>query len=259
MAQGGSDPTELYSGQGIVSYSERNELGRPTGGFIDLGNCSKLETKATVERVEHTESRTGSNFTDAVFEKSQKVEFNGTFDSFSAENLNLYLYGSTIKTASATVTDEEVIGIYGRKAALSKMVTTFTSLTNAAGSTTYVEGTDYTIDPRTGMLTFPSAGAAFADGDSLRANYTSAAERSTAAFTQLNTYKYLRFDGLNRASDGKPVVIEVYKGRFDPSEMLDIINEEFAEYVLNGMALYDNCHADDSAYGGFMRVRVKDE
>ena len=258
MSQGGSDPTELYSGQGIVTYAERNELGRPVGGFIDLGNCSKLETKASVERVEHQESRTGSNFTDAVFEKNQKVEFNGTFDSFSAENLNLYLYGSTNKIASTTVTDEEITAVYGRKVALENMVSSFTSLTDATGTTTYTEGTDYTIDPRTGMLTFPNTGAAFADGDSLRANYTSAAERRSTAFTQLNTYKYLRFDGLNRASDGKPVVIEVYKARFDPAEMLDIINEEFAEYVLNGMALYDACHADNTAYGGFMRVRVKD-
>ena len=42
--------TEYYSGQGHFHYSERDSLGKPVGGFINLGNCSKLETKISVER-----------------------------------------------------------------------------------------------------------------------------------------------------------------------------------------------------------------
>lgn len=256
MSQANTDPTLLFSGQGIVSIAERTDLGRPKG-FIDLGNVSQLEFSPKVERVPHKESRTGNNFTDKVFEKANEVEVSMTCDSIATENLKLYLYGSDTTLATATITDEEIIAYLGKSVALARMnPTTFTSLTNDGGVTTYVEGTDYTIDLRTGVLKL-SATASFAEGDILRANYDAGAEDIVAAFTELNSDRYLRFDGLNRASDGKEVVIEAYKVRLDPSEMIPVINEEFGEYALKGMALYDTCWADQSAYGGFFRIRVK--
>ncbi|MDJ0900251.1 MAG: hypothetical protein QNJ55_15715 [Xenococcus sp. MO_188.B8] len=246
---------EYYSGQGSVNYSERDSLGKPVGGLIDLGNCSKLETKITVERVEHNESQTGRGAVDATFEKAQKVEINATFDEFKRENLDLYVYGQSQELVGATVTGEEIIGHLGKKAALARMPASFSSLTNVGGATTYDE-TDYSVDLNTGLISF-APDASFTDGDTLEANYQAAAERITTAFTKLNTYRWLRFDGLNRGSDNVPVVIEIYKARFDPAEMMDLINEEFAEYNLNGTALYDRCYADNSLYGGFMRIRVK--
>ena len=247
--------TEYYSGQGHVSYSERDSLGKPTGGLIDLGNCSKLETKISVDRVEHNESQTGRNAVDATFEKGQKVEINATFDEFKRENLDLYIYGESQELAGATVTGEDVIGYLGKKAALERMPILFTSLIKKVGGAALKED-DYTIDLNTGLISF-ATDADFADGDTLEANYQAAAERITTAFTKLNRYRWLRFDGLNRGSDNVPVVIEIYKARFDPTEMMDLINEEFAEYSLNGTAVYDRAYADDSLYGGFMRIRVK--
>ena len=190
-----------------------------------------------------------------MFEKGQKVEINATFDEFKQENLDLYIYGQSQQLIGATVTGEEIVGHLGKSAALSRMPASFNSLTDVGGGTTYSD-TDYSIDLGTGLLSF-APDASFADGDTLEANYQAAAERITTAFTKLNTYRWLRFDGLNRGSDNVPVVIEIYKARFDPAEMMDIINEEYAEYSLNGMALYDRFYADDSLYGGFMRIRVK--
>ena len=253
MAQ--SDPTLLFSGQGVVQIADRTELGRPKG-FLDIGNVSALEFEPQVEREEHKESRTGSNFVDAVFEHSQSVNVTMTCDSFDIENLKLYLYGTSEAIAASTITDEAIIAYPGRKVALASMnPLTFTSLTDDGGTTTYTEGTDYAVNLKTGMLTLPST-ASFSEGDILRANYSAGAENLAAAFTRLNTYLYLRFDGLNRASDGKEVVIEAYRVRFDPSQ-LPVINESFAEYELSGMALYDNLNADNSQYGGFMRIRTK--
>ena len=246
--------TEYYSGQGNVYYSERDSLGKPTGGLIDLGNCSKLETKITVERVEHNESQTGRGAVDATFEKAQKVEINATFDEFKPENLALYLHGQSQKLAAASVTAEEIVGYLGKKVPLKRMPTSFSYLTQTNGIK--LKGTDYSVDLNSGLISF-SEDAGFSNGTILRANYQAAAERITTAFTKLNTYRWLRFDGLNRGSDNKPVVIEIYKARFEPSEIMDLINEEFAEYNLNGTAVYDRAYADNSLYGGFMRIRVK--
>lgn len=245
-----AEQTEYYSGQGQVTYAERNELGRPEGGLIFLGDCSQLETKVTVDRKEHNESQTGRGAVDAVFETAQKVEFNGTFGGFDSKNLDLYLYGSSQELESAVITGEEIIAYRGRRVPLSRMPITFDSL----GS--LVEGEDYLIDLGTGMIRFPET-SSVTDETVYTVNYEAAPERLTTAFTTPNTYKYLRFDGLNRGSDNVPVIIEVYRARFDPAEMLALINEEFAEYTLNGTALYDAVNDVDPIYGGFMRVRVK--
>lgn len=247
--------TELYSGQGKVSIARRNELGRPDdNGFTFLGNCPRLVTNAEVEVVKHNESQTGKNAVDARFEKTQQIMIESTFDEIVKEAMERYLYGTTTEVAAATITAEAVKAKLGASVPVAQIPDTFTSLTDVGATTTYTEGTDYIISP-TGMISFPATGSAITDGQSLEANYTAKAERLTTAFTASNESFYLRFDGLNRAKDDAPVVIEMYKVRFDPSS-LEAINEEFAEYELAGDVLYDDCHADNALYGGFMRVRL---
>ena len=247
--------TELYSGQGRVSLARRNALGRPDDdGFIFLGNCPKLMTQAEVEVVKHNESQSGKNAVDARFEKAQEVMIESTFDEIRRETLNRYLYGTTQDVLAATITAEAIKAKLGREVPISQIPDNFTSLTDVGGTTTYVLGTDYSISP-TGMITFPETGSAITDGQDLEANYSAKAERITTAFTASNESFYLRFDGLNRASDDAPVVIEMYKTRFDPTS-LEAINDEFAEYELKGDVLYDACNASNNLYGGFMRVRL---
>ena len=247
-----AEVTEYYSGQGQVTYSERDGLtGLPTGGFIFLGDCSTLETKITVERKEHMEHQTGKNSVDAIFESAQKCEFNGTFGGFDSKNLNLYIYGTSQELVAATITGESiVVPALGTRVPLARMPVSAPTITGATA------GEDYIADLGTGMLLIPE-GSSLTPGNTITANYSAAAERLTTAFTQDNKYRYLRFDGLNRASDNKPVIVEVYKGRFDPAEMLALINDDFNEFTLNGTALYDPLYAADAQYGGFLRVRVK--
>lgn len=247
--------TELYSGQGRVSIARRTELGRPDDdGFVFLGNCSKLMTQAEVEVVKHKESQTGKNAVDNRFEKAQEVMIESTFDEIIRDAIERYLYGTTQDITAATVTAEAIKAKLGREVPISQIPETFTSLTDVGGATTYVLGTDYLISP-TGMISFPNAGTSITDGQDLEANYDAKAERLTTAFTASNESFYLRFDGLNRASDDSPVVIEMYKTRFDPSS-LEAINDEYAEYELKGDVLYDACNAEKDLYGGFMRIRV---
>lgn len=247
--------TELYSGQGRVSIARRTELGRPDDdGFTFLGNCSKLMTNAEVEVVKHKENQTGKNAVDNRFEKAQEVMIESTFDEIIPEALDRYLYGTTVDVAASTVTAEPIKAKLGREVPVAQIPDNFVSLTDVGGVTTYVDGTDYIIS-NTGMISFPATGSAITDGQDLEANYNAKAERLTTAFTNSNESFYLRFDGLNRASDDAPVVIEMYKTRFDPASV-EAINDEYAEYELKGDVLYDACNADKDLYGGFMRIRV---
>lgn len=140
----GSDPTKLYRGQGIVLVADRDSAGRPTG-FTDMGNCPELTLSPTIERIEHEESRTGRNFKDAYIERMTRVTGTMTLESITKENLVRYFYGTTTAVAGATVSNEVVNGYKGKEMPLEQMnITTFTSLTDAAGTTTYTKdpGTD---------------------------------------------------------------------------------------------------------------------
>lgn len=140
----GSDPTRLFSGQGIVYLADRSASGQPTG-FIDMGNCSDLQLSPAIQRIEHEESRTGRNFKDAFIEKTTEVKGQMTLDSVAKENLQRYLYASNSQYSGATIVNEVVNGYLGKSSILQKInLTSFTSLTSASGLTTYTRdpGTD---------------------------------------------------------------------------------------------------------------------
>ncbi|MEM8828762.1 MAG: hypothetical protein AAGE96_05325 [Cyanobacteria bacterium P01_G01_bin.19] len=252
---GTSTEVQHFSGQGRFSFAERDALGNPTGGYTFLGDCSKLDLKCTVERKEHNEHQSGFNGVDNVFESANKVEMNFTLDEIIKEALNLYVYGNTTEVAAASITAEAATAYLGKETPTAFIPDGAVTVTNVGGATTYVLGTDYKIGS-TGMIYIPPTGSAITDGQDLELNYQSKDERVTTAFTQQNKPYYFRFDGLNRADDGKEVVVEIYKGRCNPAEMVDLINEDFATYSVNGMALYDNCHADNSLTGAYFRVRL---
>lgn len=244
-----------FSGQGKLSFAERNELGRAASGFTFLGDCSKLDIKCQVENKEHQEHQSGQNGIDNTFEINQKVELEFTLDEFVTEAVNLYVYGTSQTNTASTVTAETTKLYLGKESPTEFMPDGDVIVTDVGGSTTYVLGTDYKIGS-TGMIYVPSSGSNITDAQDVELNYQSRDERITTAFTQLNKPYFFRFDGLNRAHDNKPVVVEIYKGRMNPAEMLDIINEDFATYNLKGKALYDPCYVNDGNFGAYFRVRV---
>lgn len=242
---------EFFSGQGKVYFGRRDNLGRPLG-LVEVGVCEKLMTNAKVEVKKKRETETGKNAVVARFETTTDVELDFTLCELRQENLELFLFGKTLDVPASTVTAELVKAKLGKSVLLAKMVDNFVSLTNSGGITTYSEGSDYKRSNN--LITFPSSGTAITEDQELEANYEAIAEKINTTFTAPNFYSYWVFDGMNRAKDDSPVVIEMYKARFDPTSF-EVINEDFASYELKGDLHYDDCHADKEDYGGFMRIR----
>lgn len=240
----------FFSGQGKVFFGRRDAMGKPVA-LYEVGVCDKLETNATVDVVEKQETETGKNATVARFEKMTKIELNFTLCELRRKNLELFLHGKSLDVAAATITAEPLKATLGAGAMLAKMVGSFDSLTDVGGANTFAEGTDF--NRHNNIIQFPSTGSAITNGQDLEANYEAQAESINTVFTAPNYYSYWVFDGLNRADDDSPVIIEMYKARFDPTSF-PIINEDYAEYELKGNLLFDDCHADKEEYGGFMRI-----
>lgn len=245
-----------YRGNGKVYISSRDPVtGQPVSGFRFLGNTSQLKISTTVQQVKHQESYTGQGLTDLVIETTKEATLMLTLESFDKDNLALALYGTSTAVAGATISSETVLGYVGRHVPLANInLTSFTSLTNAGGGTTYVRDEDYSVDLKSGMLSIPN-GSTIADTSSLRANYVCAAHEKVAAFTRTNKELWLRFDGLNTAEEDAPVVIDIYRARFLPQKEWSLIGNELSSLELDGDILYDAKQPDTTTDGRFFRVR----
>eukprot|EP01034_Spumella_vulgaris_P042518 gene42518-52729_t len=138
-------------------------------GEIPLGNCPGLTISISTEKSDHYSSETGLQQKDATW--NLRIDRTGTLscDNFSPSNAALWLSGThEQKTqAAVAVTGEKRNVIPGRlyqlgaNAANPLGVRNVTGITvkNSGGTTTYVAGVDYNVDPETGRVQIIEGGA----------------------------------------------------------------------------------------------------
>ena len=147
-------------------------------GFRDIGNIPNVSLTRAIKQLEHFTAVSGKRVLDKrlVTEASLGLKFK--MDEFSPENLNALFLGDGAADASyiaGSVTDEVVTGYKDRYFFTAKNNISSVVLTDSAGTTTYVLGTDYTIDDAVvGAIKVLKTGA-ITDGQSLKIDYAYAA------------------------------------------------------------------------------------
>lgn len=245
---------EIYfSGQGQVYVATGYTSGTNATGFRDLGNVPALRLTLETDTLEHKESRTGQRLTDLRLTRERRAGVTMTLESFSKANLMMLLFGTTDSAIAGTATAEAFpTVVVGDKVALvHPLVNAVTTITNAAGSTPLVLGTDYSIDKTGGIVTILSTAIT---AQPYKATYTYFAEDIVPMFESAPVERFVRFSGMNTANADKPVVVELYRVVFDPVSGLDLINDEFGQFELVGSVLYDSARDSDATLGGFGRI-----
>lgn len=227
-----------YSGQGSLYIAKRDVTGKPLG-FIPIGNVPELTIDIEVSKFEHKESESGSRLLDLTIVKEKKGKFKMKVENISLDNLALGLYGEQANVVGATVTDEEVKFYKGKRMPLAHPNVSAVVVKDVTETTTYVLGTDYTVDAKNGVLIFPASGSLIAEAAVLNVAYTYGAYSNLEAFTSAESpERWLRFEGLNTV-DGSHVVIDCYRAQFDPLTGYALINEEIAALDMGGSLLAD--------------------
>ena len=105
---------------------------------------------------------------------------------------------------------------------------------DSTDTTTYVNGTDYTLDAVAGMIK-PLTTGAIADGATLHASYSYGALSGSQiiAATQTEIRCQFRLDGKNLANH-KKVELLCYEAVLVPSGTLDLIGKKFVAFSLAG-------------------------
>lgn len=169
--------------RGRVFFNPINTATDEYMGELYMGNCPSLGLSIETEKAEHYSSETGLREKDASVVLEVKRTGSLTCDNMSGTNVALFLSGSTgtITQAGASVTDEVIDVIPGRYYQLGLGSSTPVGarkvsavvVTNSAGTTTYVAGTDYMLDADRGRLQILATGTIVAG--EIKVDYTKAA------------------------------------------------------------------------------------
>jgi hypothetical protein len=203
--------------------------------YMDPLNATKLTLNpGKVDQITRIgKGRTTNGTAKNVMTKvGEAANFTVANDEFNAKILAIQLRGAVQKlsVASGTVADEDLtvkqdewVPLLG--AHLDAAVT----ITNAAGSTTYVEETHYVMNRRMGMVKFLSAAAGGpADGATVKVDYVKAVHNFTRVMgsTTLPSRYAVKYDGVNQAS-GKDCLLYIPQAVIAPEGNLELITEAF--------------------------------
>lgn len=250
--------SNYYYGQGKVWVATINPTTKlHNNDFVWVGNVPTLTLNFDVDVAEHNESYTGDRLPDLRIENRKNISGSTIFEEWSRENLGRILYAQTAVKIAASVTEEEHIAKVGYSFPLNNInIASFTSLTDDGAVTTYVNGTDYSVNLKSGMITIPS-GSSISDESVVEANYSFNEHSDINPYTQDNIDRWIRFDGLNSADDNNPVIIDIVRGRFMPPNSMDLIGDEISQLECEFGTLYESVlDVPNGDYeGGLMRIR----
>ncbi len=229
----GAQGTEYsYIGKGSLYIVEKGT----TNPMRPIGNVDSLSLKATEEKKELKDFQNAGGGNANSLRRIQAVELSMSLRDFVGDNIALAVFGSASAVTGATVTNEAVVARVGGLTPLLHIAPTAVTVTNVAGTTTYVAGTDYVVTA--GGIFIPS-GSTIPTGDTVHVDYTYAAQTKVEALVNAGKDWVLRFAGLNEAQSGKAVVVDVHRARFGPIQDYALIGDDYAAMALNGDALKD--------------------
>jgi len=217
---------ESYIGSGIFYVNGR-----------DVGNCSAASFTIEQETKTQKNFRGGGGNADSVSIVTA-VKLSLELTNFNNDNLALALRGKIDVITGAPVVDEPIVAKLGGLTATQLMIDTSVApvVTDSAGTTTYVAGTDYDITAA-GLKVL--SGGSITDGQALLIDYTSKDNSVLQALVDSGADVNVVMDGINDAT-GKPSVVKVYRWKPTPSSGLDLISSDFSNFKIEGEVLADN-------------------
>jgi hypothetical protein len=246
----------LFSFQGKVWAGSRlsnGKLSKP----LWCGNVSPMTLQMATETTNKMESFSGNRLQYGRLSRGKTATLNMTFDEFLPQNVALGLWATPIDVAGSTVSAETfenglAVGDFVRLE--HPFVSSLVVTDSAGGPATLTAGTDYRLDSANGgLIEILSLGSYT---QPFKAAYSYAARDSFTLFTAAPPERYILLDGINTETD-EPVMVTLYRCKFDPVSDLGLIHEEYGSLPLTGSVLYDIVNAANANLGGFGRIDVK--
>jgi hypothetical protein len=205
-------------------------------GLIEIGNASKLELAVKEDKKKQQDyTKTGGGVY-ATVSRVSEATLQMTLSDLNKTNVARAIFGTESAVAGASVVDEVATAYKGALVPLAHPQPTAVTVTDSAGTTTYVANTDYEV--RAGGIYIMTAGA-ITNAQSLKVDYTYAGYDQVEAMTTGAVTLELHFEGLNEANSGKPVIVDVWRAQLSPTKALSLLGDKFAELDVEAEVLAD--------------------
>jgi hypothetical protein len=208
-------------------------------GRTRLPGAAKLAIKPNsdlVEAVSKDKGKYGQLSMSVAINKP--ADFSVTLTEITGQALAIALQGenSTLSQSSGTMTSQAVTAKKGTYIPLGhrNIASAGFSVKDVTDTTTYVLGTDYSIDYVTGQLYIIPAGA-IADAATIHVNGTYGAVSGTKVLggTVPQVQGELFFDGIN-LDDGRPLLITIWDARLTADGEVDFLSDKPIELAMKG-------------------------
>lgn len=205
--------------------------------LTSFGNTAKLTFSPELETKDLPDYESPGGGVAESYTRIKSAKITLELKKVSVANLALALGGKATVVAAGAVVDEAVEANLGCLCLLAKPQDMSVALTvkDATGTTTYVEGTDYTRK-RAGFV--PLATGDILDGDVLKVSYTAKAGHSLEALVDLTAEYRVLLDGVDEVS-GEAVRPDFFRVKFGPAKSVEWIGDDYATLSLEGTLLKD--------------------
>jgi len=246
---------KFFYGQGKV-YSR--PIGVVGAKWRWWGDVSALSGQASIEKVEHKESHSGFKTLVRSFPNSTVMNLSGTMHQLDTASLAEML-GGIVTTVAAGSKTGEVLGTVAagdiiklEHAGVSSLV-----ITDSLGSPATIDDDHYVHDPRFGHLEFLTLPSSPAPTMPLKAAYSYAGEKYVSFLRKVLGTIELRYEGINLAEGGAPVIAEFYKVQAEPLQELALITDgtDVAGFPFSCGVLLDSSKPASGDLGQFGRYR----
>jgi len=228
------------------------------GPFFWVGDVSALSLAFAEEKASHKESYSGQRSKVREFNISNDLTVSATMHDFNAANMARFTNGTSSSTASGTVTAESLGTITaGDEITLANIGVSSVVITDSNGSPATIAETHYDLDPKFGNIKFNTLPTTPAPTMPLKAAYSYAAYDQVSFLTTTGQQVALRYEGINLAEGGAPVVVDIYKLSPGLLQELALITSgnDVAGMQVTGAVLRDSSKSQGGALGQYGRIR----
>ncbi|MGB7480153.1 MAG: hypothetical protein WA924_07500, partial [Burkholderiaceae bacterium] len=213
--------SNYFLGQGRLDIAARTAAGLPKA-LRWLGDVSEAKLSLTVESVKHKESHTGQRMLAKNIPIGKEAVFDFTPMELSRENLAMTLSGTSTTVAQGTVTAEALPDglVAGDKVALKYPQVSDVVITDSSVTPATVDSSKYEVNATYGTITIKDVAGLT---QPLKVAYTHEAVDSVSVFTAAQSEIFVRYEGINLAEGGAPIIVELYKVATEPLKELALI------------------------------------
>jgi hypothetical protein len=244
--------SNYYLGQGKVYLAGRTAAGAATA-LRWLGDVSTLNLSLKTDLATQKENYSGQAATVKNIVVGKDATADMTLMELSKENLAFGLQGKTSTIESSSITGEALpLGLVaGDRVALKYPKPSAVIITDSSPQPATVDESKYEVDPVYGAITFTSVTGLI---QPLTVAYTHGAVDSVAMFNATAQDFFLRYEGINLAEEGAPIIVELYKVSTEPFKQLSLIGTKFDGADVTASVLIDTSRPVDDELGQFGRI-----